>query len=163
MPSRVISTTSFMAVGQLHVDESSPGSIAIAMMPPLRMLPNSASAVFLTVPCCVAKNRKPGCCQVISSLFGPILETTRISAAMFSPDFEFEQVCDAAALGGAAHVGNFVHALDVDPARVREEHQVIVRARREQVLDKVSLFPFHGDVSRVVMPITPLPPRRWAR
>ena len=84
-------------------------------------------------------------------------------AAIFSSGLQFEQVGDAAALGGAAHVGNFVDALDIDAAGVREEHQVIVRAGGEQMLDEIVLRPRSVAPSRVVMPMTPLPPRRWAR
>jgi hypothetical protein len=75
---------------------------------------------------------------------------------------KFQQVGDAAALGGAAHVGNLVHALDVHAAQVREEHQVVVRARGEEMLDEVAVL----GLSRLrawLMPMTPLPPRRWAR
>jgi hypothetical protein len=76
---------------------------------------------------------------------------------------QFQQVGNVPALGGPAHVGDLVHALDVDPAGVGEEHQVIVRAGGEQVLDEIGGLPSAGVVSRVVMPMTPLPPRRWAR
>ena len=75
---------------------------------------------------------------------------------------EFEQVGDAAALGGAAHVGNLMHALDIDAAGVGEKHQVIVRAGGEEVLDEILVL-LGVPPSRVAMPMTPLPPRRWAR
>ena len=39
----------------------SPGSMPMAMMPPLRTLENSLSEVFFTVPSCVAKNSSPDC------------------------------------------------------------------------------------------------------
>ena len=50
---------------------------------------------------------------------------------------EFQEIGDAAALGGAAHVGNLMDALDIDAAGVGEEHEVIVRAGGEEVLDKI--------------------------
>src|ERR1017187_2015333 len=64
---------------------------------------------------------------------------------------QFEQIGDAAALGGAAHVGNFMHALDINAAGVREEHEIIVRAGCEKVLDEIiilircALFRRHAD------------------
>ena len=61
----------------------------------------------------------------------------RISAAIFSPCLQFQQVGDAPAFGRAAHVGNLVHALDIHAAGVREEHQVIMGAGGEQVLDEI--------------------------
>jgi hypothetical protein len=45
------------------------------------------------------------------------------------------------------------------PSGIGEEHQVIVRAG-EQMLKSLSSA---VSPSRVAMPITPLPPRRWAR
>ena len=62
----------------------SPGSMPMAMMPPLRTLPNSLSVVFFTVPCCVAKKSSPGCCQVMLSLFASSLDWMRMRAAIFS-------------------------------------------------------------------------------
>ena len=55
----------------------------------------------------------------------------------FFVGFQFEEIGDAAALGGAAHVGDFMDALDIDAAGVGEEHEVIVRAGGEKVLDKI--------------------------
>ena len=55
----------------------------------------------------------------------------------FFVGLQFEQIGDAAALGGTAHVGNFMHAFDIDATGVGEEHQVIVRAGGEEVLDKI--------------------------
>ncbi len=77
--------------------------------------------------------------------------------------FQFEQIGDAAAFGGAPHIGHFMDALDIHTPGVGEEHQVIVRAGGEEMLDEIRLLAFHGRLSMVTMPITPLPPRRWAR
>ncbi len=84
MPSRVIRTTWSWPEVSLTSMSVSFGSMPMAMMPPLRTLAKSSKGVFLTVPWRVAKNRKPGCCQVVSSLFGPVLATIRIKAAMVS-------------------------------------------------------------------------------
>jgi hypothetical protein len=46
-----------------------------------------ASAVFLTVPCLVAKKTKPGCSQVMSSLFGVGLGQHADERGDFSPAF----------------------------------------------------------------------------
>ncbi len=137
MPSRVMSTTSSWPVVSLTSINLSPGSMPMAMMPPLRTLAKSSSAVFLTVPCLVAKKMKPGCFQVVSSLLAPVLESIADERGDFFARLQFEQIGDAAALGGAAHVGNFMHALDVNAAGVREEHQIIVRAGGEEVLDEI--------------------------
>ena len=56
---------------------------------------------------------------------------------MVSPCLQFQQVGDAAAFGRAAHVRNLMHALHIHAPGVREEHQVIMRAGGEQVLDKI--------------------------
>ncbi len=114
----------------------SSGSMPMAMMPPRRTLANSVKAVFLTVPAWVAKKMKPGCCQVTSSLAGPCGFDADEGGDLLA-GLEFEEVGDASAFGGAAHVGDFVHALDVDASGVGEEHQVIVRARGEEVLDEI--------------------------
>ena len=87
MPSRVIRTTWSCPEVNFTSIRVSPGSMPIAMIPPLRTLAKSSSGVFFTVPCWVAKNRNPGCCQVVSSLFGPVLASMRIRAAMVSPCF----------------------------------------------------------------------------
>jgi hypothetical protein len=55
----------------------------------------------------------------------------------FLARLHLEQIRDRAALGGAAHVRNLVHALDVDAARVGEKHQVIVGRGCEEMLDEI--------------------------
>ena len=55
----------------------------------------------------------------------------------FFVGLQFQQIRDAPAFGGAAHVGNLMHALDIHAAGVREEHQVIMRAGGEQMLDEI--------------------------
>ena len=64
----------------------------------------------------------------------------RMVAAIFSSGAQFEHIRDRAALGGAAHLRNFVNLLDVSAARFGEEHQVIVRGRGEEMLDEIAFF-----------------------
>jgi hypothetical protein len=137
MPPWVINTTWFWPSVSFTAINASSGSIVIAMIPPLRTLANSESAVFFTVPCRVAKNSNPGCCQVTSSLVGLVREITRIKAAIFSSGFNSSRFAMLRPFRRPAHVRNLVHPLDVNPAGVREEHQVIVRAGGEQVLDEI--------------------------
>ena len=113
----------------------------MAMMPPLRTLAKSSRLVFLTVPCWVAKKTKFGCGQVRSSLFASGLGHDADEGGDFFVRLQFQQIGDAAALGGAAHVGNLVHALDIDAAGVGEEHQVIVGAGGEEMLDEILASP----------------------
>ena len=54
--------------------------------------------------------------------------------------FEFQDVGDAPSFGGAAHVGNFVDAFDIHAPGVGKEHQVIVGAGREKVLDEIAVL-----------------------
>src|SRR5690606_38541960 len=61
---------------------------------------------------------------------------------------EIEEVLDRAPLGGAAALGYVEDALDVDPTRVGEEHQVVVRGGGEEVLDKVGGFVLVGGFAR---------------
>src|SRR5260221_11171526 len=51
--------------------------------------------------------------------------------------FELQEICDAAALGSPPHVGNLVHALYISASEVGKEHEVIVGAGGEQVLDEI--------------------------
>ena len=91
-------------------------SMPMAMMPPLRQLAKSSSEVFFTVPCCVAKRtiaaRFPGDVVALRVL----LRFDADERGDFFARPHLEQVGDGAALGGAAHVGNLVHALDVNAA-----------------------------------------------
>ena len=55
-------------------------------------------------------------------MFAPVpdfFDCTRIVAAIFSSAAQLEKVGDGAALGGAAHLGNFVNLLHVSAARCR--------------------------------------------
>ena len=56
---------------------------------------------------------------------------------------QFEQVGDVAPLGRAAHVGNLMHAPDIHAPGGGEEHQVVVGARGEQVLDEILALALH--------------------
>ena len=58
----------------------------------------------------------------------------------FFTGLQFQKICDAATFCGATHVGNFMHALDIHPAGVCEEHQVVMRAGGEQMLDEIIIF-----------------------
>ena len=98
IPSLVISTTSspgsFTSLFSTMLPRvnftsirASPGSMPMAMMPPLRTLENSLREVFFTVPCCVANNSSPDCDHVASSLLASVLERMRIRAATFSSAF----------------------------------------------------------------------------
>ena len=62
-----------------HIN-ASPESMLMAIIPPFRTLANSASGVFLTVPCCVAKNSSPDCRQVTSSRLASVFDWMRMSA-----------------------------------------------------------------------------------
>ena len=55
----------------------------------------------------------------------------------FLTGLQLEQVGDVSPLGRSAHVGDFMHAPDVHTTGVGEEHQVIMRAGGEEVLDEV--------------------------
>src|SRR5688572_12863771 len=55
---------------------------------------------------------------------------------------ELQQVGDGPTLARAAALGHVVHAAFVHAALVREEHQVVVRVRDEQVLDEVAFARF---------------------
>jgi hypothetical protein len=109
----------------------------MAMMPPLRTLPNSARRRFLDSALRVAKKTKfglrPGDVLLVRAGFGDDAD----EGGDFFVGLQFEQVGDAAALGGAAHVGHLMDALDVGAAGVGEEHQVIVRAGGEKMLDEI--------------------------
>ena len=65
---------------------------------------------------------------------------------------QLQHIGDTPALGGSAEVGDLMHALDVNPAGVREEHQIIMGIGREQMLNKIAglliggcLARFHAD------------------
>ena len=135
----MISTTSSWPRGQLRVDQrvalldADGDDAAFADVAEIR-----SSAVFLTVPCARGEEDVQfGCVQVRSSLFGPVLAMDADEGGDFFVGLQFEQIGDAAALGGAAHVGDFMDALDIDAAGVGEEHEVIVRAGGEEVLDEI--------------------------
>ena len=85
MPSRVMRTASLVPLVRRTSMRLSPCSIPMAMMPPLRTLAKSSSAVFFTVPCCVAKRMKFGWLQVTSSPLSFLRDSMRMSAATFSP------------------------------------------------------------------------------
>src|SRR5688572_11317865 len=57
---------------------------------------------------------------------------------------ELQQVRDGPPLARAAALGDVVHASLVHASLVREEHQVVVRVRDEQVLDEVALARFRA-------------------
>ena len=50
-----------------------------------------------------------------------------------------------------------MHPLHIHAPGVREKHQVIMRARREEMFDEIVLLALGAQPSRVVMPMTPLP------
>ena len=65
---------------------------------------------------------------------------------------QLQYIGDTPPLRGSAEVGDFMHALDVNPAGVREEHQIIMGIGREQMLDEIAglliggcLARFHAD------------------
>ena len=87
MPSWVMSTTLSLPLVSSASISSSPSSMVMAMMPPLRTLSKSERFVFLTMPVRVAKRT----CSVGSHVWstGPssvltILRCTRMVAAIFS-------------------------------------------------------------------------------
>lgn len=49
---------------------------------------------------------------------------------------ELEEIGDTAAFGGSRHVWDLMDALDVDAAEVGEEHEVVVSAGGEEMLDE---------------------------
>ncbi len=54
--------------------------------------------------------------------------------------FELEEIGNAPAFGGAAHVRDFMNPLDIDPACIGEEHQVIMSGGGEKMFDKIILL-----------------------
>ena len=132
----------------------------MAMMPPLRTLAKSVERRFLHRALLGGEeNKLARLLQVMSSLLASVFDRMRMSAATFSLGLQFQQIRDAAALGGAAHVGNLMHALDIDAAGVGEEHQVIVRAGGEEMLDEILVlarFAFargHADDALAAAPL----------
>ncbi len=110
------------------------------MMPPLRTLSKSERSVFLTMPVRVAKTT----CSVGSQVWstGPssvltIRRCTRMVAAIFSSGRRSRKLMMRPALGRAAALGQLEHLLYVAAPGLREEHQEVVRAGREEVLDEV--------------------------
>ena len=140
MPSRVISTASLVPVVWRTSMRLSPGSMPMAMMPPLRTLAKSLSEVFFTVPSWVAKRTKPPDVQVMSLACASLRDSTRMSAATFSPGFISRRFAMERPLAARPIVGNLVHALNVDATRVGEEHQVIVGRGGEEMLDEIGVL-----------------------
>ena len=68
---------------------------------------------------------------------------------------QFEKICDRAPFGRSAHFGNLVDLFHVAAAGLGEEHQVIVRACGEQMLDEIPFLALGHAPSRVAMPMTP--------
>ena len=64
----------------------------------------------------------------------------------FLAGLQLKHVGDVSPLGRAAHVWNLVHAPDVHAAGGGEEHQVIMRAGGEEVLDEVLSLALHDGV-----------------
>ena len=59
---------------------------------------------------------------------------------------QLKHVRDVAPFGSATHVRNLVHSADVDAAGVGEEHEVVVCAGGEEVLDKILGFSLHDGI-----------------
>ena len=116
------------------------------MMPPARGLLNALSSVFLTTP-----RRVPMTMNLsLSNSF------TASSAAIRSPSSIDTEVGDRLAAAVRTDVGNLVHLQPVGAAAVREDHDVGVRRRDEEVADEVLLARPHADAALAAAPLVPV-------
>ena len=137
MPSRVMSTHLVLAGGQFHVDQRVARLDADGDDAAFADVGEILQRGLLDRALLGGKEQKAGLFPRHVFLVRVRLGHDADERGDFFARLQFQQVGDAAALGGAAHVGNLMHALDIDAPGVREEHQVIVRAGGEQVLDEI--------------------------
>ena len=116
---------------------SSPSSIMMAMMPPFRTFLKSDRLVFFVMPLRVANTILCAGSQVSSSRPEPLLGM-RIMAAIFSSARSSSHVREGATLRVARALRHLVDALQIHAPVAGEEQQVVVRARREEMLDEVT-------------------------
>ena len=113
------------------------------MMPPARGLLNADSSVFLTTPLRDAHDDELVVLELLDREHrGDLL-------ALFHRD----EVGDRLALAARADVGNLVDLQPVGAAAVREDHDVGVRRRDEQVADEVLVARPHADAALAAAPL----------
>ena len=95
------------------------------------------------MPLSVAKKRKLFLLPREVFLVRPQVGLDPDERSDFLAGLQLEQVGDVSPLGRSAHVGNLMHAPDVHAAGVGEEHQIIMRAGGEEVLDEVLGLALH--------------------
>ena len=114
------------------------------MMPPLRMFLNLSRLRLFDD---AALGGEDDVLVFVPGFFVGLLALNADGGGDFFAGLELEEIGDAAAFGGAAHLGDLKDALDVAPAFLGEEHEVIVRGGGEEVLDEIAVLlrlPFAG-------------------
>jgi hypothetical protein len=161
-PSRVIRTTSSRP-GEFDVDERVAGIDADGDDAAFRrMLANSSRLRFLDSALRVAKKMKLGCSRFRPPCSGRFWRRCGSRRRFFRRlSVRANWRCCGPWRRGPCR--EFRGRARRSAAGVGEEHEVIVRAGGEEMLDEILVLARCGGGSRVAMPMTPLPPRRWAR
>ena len=146
-PLRDVSRTSSSPEVRRTPISSSPSRMLIAMMPSdLRGVSYSLKSVFLTMPSFVActRYRPSPKSRVGDDRAHPLALAQR------------QQVDHGAAAALAVALGQLVHLQAVDLADAREEEDVVVRRRDEQVLDPVvvlGVHPHHAHAAALLLAV----------